>query len=152
MLLSELLTEDRIRVPLAGRTKLELLSELVALATHDMPPGTASSVLDSVLEREADLTTGIGGGVAIPHGRTPVVDDMVVAAGVAPGGVEFDALDGAPVELLFLLVGPESASGAHVKALARISRLVRRDAFRAQLRDAASPAEFLRLVRESEAA
>ena len=78
--------------------------------------------------------------------------ELVMAAGVCARPVDFDALDGAPVELCFLLVGPESAAGAHVKALSRISRLLRRDALRDALRGATSADEFLRVVRESEAA
>lgn len=151
MLLSELLSADRVRVPLAGRTKDELLRELVELATPTREPATVEAVLGAVRERERELSTGIGSGVAIPHGKTPYVNQLVMAAGVAPEPVDFDALDGKPVQLFFLLVGPESAAGAHVKALARISRLLRRDALRAALRAASSTEEFLRVVRASEA-
>jgi len=151
VLLSELLSADRVRVPLAGRTKDELLRELVELATPTREPATVEAVLGAVRERERELSTGIGSGVAIPHGKTPYVNQLVMAAGVAPEPVDFDALDGKPVQLFFLLVGPESAAGAHVKALARISRLLRRDALRAALRAASSTEEFLRVVRASEA-
>jgi mannitol/fructose-specific phosphotransferase system IIA component (Ntr-type) len=98
------------------------------------------------------LSTGIGGGVAIPHGKTPTVDQLVLAAGVSRTPIDFDALDGKPVQLFFLLVGPESAAGAHVKALSRISRLLRRESLRAGLLAAESAEEFLRVVRASEAA
>jgi mannitol/fructose-specific phosphotransferase system IIA component (Ntr-type) len=150
VLLSELLSADRVKVPLSGRTKSDLLRELVELAVEGREGLDIEPVLASVLEREQVLSTGIGSGVAIPHGKTPYIDQLVLAAGVAPAPVDFDALDGRPVQLFFLLVGPESASGAHVKALSRISRLLRRDQLRADLLAAASPEEFLAIVHESE--
>ena len=152
MLLSELLTADRVRVPLRSQTKDDLLRELVELATAGRDDADVDAILASVRQREQVLSTGIGGGIAIPHGKTPHIDQLVMAAGVCAQPVEFDALDGQPVELLFLLVGPESAAGAHVKALSRISRLLRRDALRDGLRQVRSGEEFLQLVRESEAA
>lgn len=152
MLLSELLSADRVKVPLGSRTKDDLLRELVDLAIPNSDPDARDAVLGAVRERERELSTGIGAGVAIPHGKTTCVDELVMAAGVAPVPVEFDALDGQPVQLFFLLVGPESASGAHVKALARISRLLRRESLRNDLRAARSPHEFLDVVRASEAA
>ena len=152
MLLSELLAPSRVRVPLRSQTKDELLRELVELAAGERDAAAVQSMLESVRDRERVLSTGIGGGVAIPHGKTPVIDELVMAAGVCARPVEFDALDGAPVELCFLLIGPESAAGAHIKALSRISRLLRRDPLREALRGAASADEFLRVVRESEAA
>ena len=152
MLLSELLSADRVKVPLGSRTKDDLLRDLVDLDIPNSDPSARDAVLGAVRERERELSTGIGAGVAIPHGKTTCVDELVMAAGVAPVPVEFDALDGQPVQLFFLLVGPESASGAHVKALARISRLLRRESLRNDLRAARSPHEFLDVVRASEAA
>ena len=152
MLLSELLTAGRVKVPLGSRSKEEMLRELVELAVGDRGSRIVETVLGAVRDRENVLSTGIGGGVAIPHGKTTAVDQLVMAAGVAHQPVEFDALDAQPVELFFLLIGPESASGAHVKALSRISRLLRREALRSALRAAADPDAFLRIVQESEAA
>lgn len=152
MLLSELLAPTRVRVPLRSQSKDELLRELVELAAGEREAATVRAMLESVRERERVLSTGIGGGVAIPHGKSPLIDRLVVAAGVCARPVDFDALDGAPVEICFLLVGPESEAGAHVKALSRISRLLRRDPLRDALRAAATPEEFLRVIRESEAA
>jgi mannitol/fructose-specific phosphotransferase system IIA component (Ntr-type) len=152
VLLSELLSADRVKVPLGSRTKDDLLRELVDLAIPNSDPAARDAVLGAVRERERELSTGIGSGVAIPHGKTTCVDELVLSAGVCPVPVEFDALDGQPVQLFFLLVGPESASGAHVKALARISRLLRRESLRNDLRAARTPDEFLDVVRASEAA
>ena len=152
MLLTELLSADRVKVPLSSRTKNEVLQELVNLAADGRPEADAAAILASVREREQVLSTGIGSGVAIPHGKTPHIDQLVLTAGVARDAIDFDALDGKPVRLFFLLVGPESASGAHVKALSRISRLLRRDQLRSDLMAAPSPEVFLQIIHESEAA
>ena len=151
MLLSELLSVERVKVPLGSRTKSDVLQELVELVTRGRSDGDIGPILASVRERELVLSTGVGGGVAIPHGKTPHIDQLVLAAGVAPEPIDFDALDGKPVRLFFLLVGPESASGAHVKTLSRISRLLRRESLRTDLLAARSPEDFLRMIRESEA-
>jgi mannitol/fructose-specific phosphotransferase system IIA component (Ntr-type) len=151
VLLSELLVADRVRVPLTSQTKDDLLRELVSLAVPNGDPALAGAILTSVREREQVLSTGIGGGVAIPHGKTPLIDHLVVAAGVTRVPVDFDALDGEPVELCFLLLGPETAAGAHVQALGRISRLLRGTTQRDALRAARSGAEFLEIVRAAEA-
>ena len=150
MLLVELLSADRIRVPLTARTKDAVLEELVELAAKDHDAKVRSAILAAVRERESVLSTGIGSGVAIPHGKTPVIDQLIVTAGIAGTPIEFDALDGKPVELFFLLIGPESASGAHVTTLSRISRLLRRESLRTALRGAKSAEEFLGIVRSSE--
>jgi mannitol/fructose-specific phosphotransferase system IIA component (Ntr-type) len=151
VLLSELLSAERVKVPLDSRTKSDVLQELVELVTSDRENRDTGAILSSVREREMVLSTGVGGGVAIPHGKTPHIDQLVLAAGVAPEPIDFDALDGKPVRLFFLLVGPESASGAHVKALSRISRLLRRESLRSDLLAARSSEDVLRMIRESEA-
>jgi len=152
VLLTELLTVERVRVPLGSRTKSDVLRELVELAATRRNADSVESMLAAVREREQVLSTGIGGGVAIPHGKTPHVEQLMLAAGVAPTAIDFDALDGQPVHLFFLLVGPESAAGAHVKALSRISRLLRRDRLRTDLLAASTPEAFLDVIRRSEAA
>ena len=152
MLLTELLTPDRVKVPLGSRTKDDVLRELVELAAQGLDPAVVEPILSAVREREQVLSTGIGGGIAIPHGKTPAVDQLIAAAGVATQPIDFDALDGRPVQVFFLLIGPESASGAHVKALSRISRLLRREALRRDLRECVTEDAFLRLVHNSEAA
>ncbi len=152
MLLTELLSADRVKVPLSSRTKNEVLEELVNLAADGRPEADAAAILASVREREQVLSTGIGSGVAIPHGKTPHIDQLVLTAGVAREAIDFDALDGKPVRLFFLLVGPESASGAHVKALSRISRLLRREQLRSDLMAAPNPEAFLQIIQDSETA
>lgn len=151
MLLTDLLSPERIKIPLVSGSKAELLRELVELALNGAGDGDREEVLRAVREREEVLSTGIGNGVAIPHGKTPRVQELILAAGVAASGVEFEALDGQPVQLFFLLVGPDAAAGQHVKALSRISRLLRRDEFRERLIAASDPQQFYAVLSEAEA-
>jgi fructose-specific phosphotransferase system IIA component len=150
VLLTDLLTPDRIKIPLVASDKDELLRELVELVGKAENGIDGEEVLEAVREREKVLSTGIGNGVAIPHGKTSAVGQLTLAAGVARHGVDFEALDGKPVQLFFLLVGPESAAGDHVKALSRIARLLQRDSFRARLASASHPDEFYAIVSEAE--
>lgn len=150
-MLSELLNIDRVKIPLEATTKDDLLRELVALVTNGQNPQVQEDVLRAVREREAVLSTGIGYGVAIPHGKSSNVRELCLAAGRARVPVDFDALDGQPVSLFFLLIGPESAAGPHIKALSRISRVVRRDDVRARLVAAADAESFLKALEAAEA-
>lgn len=151
MRLSELLTPDRIHIPLRATTKGEVLRELVDAAVG--PDGdSAREVLSAVLQREREFPTGIGYGVAVPHGRTPALSQLVTVAGTTPSPVPYEAVDGEPVRMFFLLAGPESTAGDHVKALSRISRLVRREPVRQRLLAASTPAEFHRALCEAEVA
>jgi fructose PTS system EIIA component len=147
--LSQLLSPARIRVPLTATDKDGVLRELVDLVGNG---GQCDEVLGAILERERQFPTGIGYGVAVPHGKTPALSSLVVVAGTTPAPVPYETIDGEPVRLFFLLAGPESAAGAHVKVLSRISRLVRREPVRGQLLGARTPEEFYRVVCEAEAA
>lgn len=150
MLLSELLPAQRIRIPLQGSSKEDLLRELVEILRAEGVVRHAPEVLRAVEEREAVLSTGVGNGVAIPHGKSSAVGSLTMAAGVTAAPVDFEALDGQPVSLFFLLVGPDSAAGEHVKALSRISRLVRSDDFRDRLAAATSAEEFHGVLAEAD--
>jgi len=153
--LSDLLTPNRIRVPLLAQNKEGVLRELVALAlggNGGTGVGAGDEVFQAILERERQFPTGIGYGVAVPHGKTPALAHLVVVAGSTPAPVPYETVDGEPVRLFFLLAGPESQAGAHVKALSRISRLVRREPVRARLLGARTPDEFYRSLCEAEGA
>lgn len=151
MLLTDLLTPERVKIPLVEKTKDALLRELVELVADHGSGIDTDEVLRAVRDREEKLSTGIGNGVAIPHGKSPLLEELILAAGVVKEGVDFEALDGKPVNLFFLLVGPESAAGEHVKALSRISRLLRRDTFRERLTSASTATEFYEILAEAEA-
>lgn len=149
MLLSQLLTPDRIKVPLDSRDKPSVLREMVELLAGSVG-ADPSDILHAVREREDCQSTGFGHGVAIPHARTPTLEGLAVVAGRSPAPIEYGAVDGQPVRLLFLVAGPEAAAGDQVRALARIARLVRRDYLRERLLKAASPEEFAQIVRDAE--
>jgi PTS system nitrogen regulatory IIA component len=149
LLLTELLTPDRIRVPISAGDKPGVLRELTQLLA-DRAGVDSGPLLKAVLEREQVLSTGIGHGIAIPHAKVSTVKDLVLVCGSHPQGIDFDALDGAPVRLFFLLIGPEHAAGQHVKALSRIARLVRREGVREALMRAQTPEEFNQLLVEAE--
>lgn len=150
VLLSDLLTSAHVKVPLEATTKDELLEELVEVLVRDGCVADPAHVLLVVRQREEVLSTGIGSGVAIPHGKTNACDDLTIAAGVTREPVPFDALDGEPVRLVFMLVGPENAAGAHIKALSRISRLVRQPELRTRLLESQDGQAFLKALREAE--
>jgi mannitol/fructose-specific phosphotransferase system IIA component (Ntr-type) len=150
LLLTELLSIERIKIPLESQNKDDLLRELVGVAAAPAGQPAREDVLRAVREREAVLSTGIGHGVAIPHGKSSAVGDLRMAAGRAAAPVDFDALDGQPVSLFFLLVGPESAAGPHIKALSRISRLVRKEEVRDKLVAARTAKEFMEALKEAE--
>lgn len=150
MLLTELLTPDRVRVPITASSRTGVLQELVAFLV-ERGGGDYTDALRAVEEREQVLSTGIGFGVAIPHGRTPAIPELSMVAGITRQPVPFDSVDGEPVRLFFLIVGPESAAGQHVKVLSRIARLVRREPLRQRLMDATTPADFYQALAEAEA-
>ncbi len=151
MRLSELLTPDRIRVPLKASDKEGVLRELVNLAVSGNGVA-AQEVLGAILERERQFPTGIGYGVAVPHGRTPGLSSLAVVAGTTERPIPYETIDGEPVRLFFLLAGPEALAGAHVKALSRISRLVRQQPLRARLLAATSAEEFYQTLCAAEGA
>lgn len=137
-------------MPLEATTKDEVLAELVSVLAGERCVRDPDEVLRVIREREAVLSTGIGSGVAIPHGKTMAAPELTIAAGVTRTPVEYDALDGEPVRLVFLLVGPEAAAGAHIKALSRISRLVRQPELRTRLLEAPDGEAFAEALREAE--
>jgi mannitol/fructose-specific phosphotransferase system IIA component (Ntr-type) len=142
------MTPDRIRVPIQSKDKASVIRELVTLAVNGM--GGFDDILRAVMAREAALSTGIGYGVAIPHGKSSGVSDLRLAAGTSVSPMAFDSLDGQPVRLFFLLIGPETASADHVHALSRISRLVRWGSLRERLLSSATAQEFYQTLCDAE--
>jgi len=149
--LSELLPPSRIQIPLQSRDKPGVLRELAALMVP-AKDGHLEDLLGAILERERQFPTGIGYGVAVPHGKTPTLATLQAVAGTTRDPVAYETIDGEPVRIFFMLAGPESQAGAHVKAISRISRLVRHEPVRARLLEARTAEEFHRVVREAEGA
>ncbi|HLQ67420.1 MAG TPA: PTS sugar transporter subunit IIA [Candidatus Limnocylindrales bacterium] len=150
MRLSELLNEQSVNLSLQARDKESSIKELVQLLESAHGVNTRGEILSKVLQRESMMSTGIGNGVAIPHGKTRLLDHLLAACGVSQAGIDFDTMDGEPATLFLLLVSPESQRGPHVKALANVSRLLKEESVRNALRQSTTPAEFLRVLREAE--
>ena len=151
MLLSELLEPAAVKPRLEAVNKRDAVAELVALLEAAHGIDSQGEILDRVLRREAMMSTGIGNGVAIPHGKARAVDRMMAACAVSPGGVDFEAVDSEPARLFILLVSPESLGTPHVKVLANISRLLKEESVRKSLREAGSADAFLAVIRAAEA-
>lgn len=150
MRLSELLNPLAVTVRLKARTKRDVVVELVDLLEGAHGLSSHGEILDRVLRREAMMSTGIGNGVAIPHGKARMVDRLVAACGVSPEGVDFESVDAEPATLFILLVAPESGGAVHVKVLANISRLLKEESVRRSLREAADPEAFLAALKTAE--
>ncbi|MDZ4700054.1 MAG: PTS sugar transporter subunit IIA [Rhodothermales bacterium] len=148
--IAQLLTSKTVRVQLPGSTKAEVLKHLLELLEDDPRIGDFERVREAVLVREALMSTGVGKGLALPHARTSAVDEIVAAFATSAHPVPFDAIDGEPVQLYFLLVGPENARSEHIKTMSRVSRLMNEAAFREQLLAAKSAAAIIALFEESE--
>ncbi|APG26063.1 MAG: PTS sugar transporter subunit IIA [Syntrophotalea acetylenica] len=126
---------------------LEELAKAVVQVEKSLDHGDVVRVLQ---ERERLGSTGIGDGVAIPHGKLRTIDQLVLSFGRSGKGVEFDSLDGKPAQLFFLLLAPEESVGMHLKTLARISKLLKSSAVRQRLLSADSEAELYRIIGEEE--
>ena len=152
MRLSELLNPQAITTRLQATAKREAIVELVQLLESAHGIHSQGEILDRVLRRETMMSTGIGNGVAIPHGKARLVDRLVAACGVSPGGIDFESADGEPATLFVLLVAPESGGALHVKVLANISRLLKEEPVRRTLREAPTPDAFFAALKAAEAA
>ncbi|KAB2881103.1 PTS sugar transporter subunit IIA [bacterium] len=150
MKLGEALNEKLIKIPLQKFEKKEIITEMIDVLTASGKIMDREKVLQAVLEREQMMSTGIGNSVAIPHGKSQGVQELVVALGITPQDVNFDALDGKPVRIVFMLVGPEKSSSVHIKMLSRISRLLNQSAFRKKLIDSKSGADVMQIIIDEE--
>jgi fructose-specific phosphotransferase system IIA component len=152
MKLGEIIPEGGILDDLKSTQKEDVIKEMVAalVKTGRIEEGTSKKVIKALMDREELGSTGIGAGVAVPHAKHDSITDLVGAFGRSKKGINFDALDGEPVHVLFLLLSSKSASGAHLEALAYISRLVRDEKFVKFLRDAKDGAGLRELLNEAD--
>ncbi|MGN6370054.1 MAG: PTS sugar transporter subunit IIA [Phycisphaerae bacterium] len=150
MRLSDILKLQHIKVPLQAKNKREAITELVQVLADAKEVKDSQVLLNSVLEREATRTTGIGNGLAIPHGKCAGVDHLVVAIGKPEAPIDFESIDGRPVNLIVLLASPPDQTGPHIQALARISRLMNVDTFRQAMRAATTPQQIYDAVVKQE--
>lgn len=144
--LRSLLQDDLIIEEIEAGDKLGVLREFAHLLKSRNRIDDEEKLVTILLERESLGSTGIGDGVAIPHGKLPLCSDMIIAFGRSSRGVDFQAMDAKPVHLIFLLITPEDKPGDHLKALARISRIIRNPALRESLRSAPHWRELQRLI------
>ena len=150
MNIRELIQQNYIVGDLKSRTKREVLLELARLFADDMPGIETDTMVEVLLEREKLGSTGIGEGIAIPHGKITGLDRLVVSFGRSLEGVDFDALDGKPVTIFFLLLAPENSAGKHLKALAKISRMLKDGEFRKEIMAADSTQKIFSLIVEKD--
>jgi PTS system nitrogen regulatory IIA component len=146
MSISELLNGQQILPHLAGTTKQQVMEELVEHLATVQQGINADELLKALLEREKLGSTGIGNGIAIPHGKLSGLSDILLVFARSTKGVPFDAIDGKPIHLIFLLVAPANSTGGHLKALARLSRLLKNDAFRRSLLTAPTAEDILQAI------
>ncbi|MFZ1729253.1 MAG: PTS sugar transporter subunit IIA [Bacteroidota bacterium] len=150
MKITSILTEDLIQVNIPGETKDDVINAIIDLAVKSQKIKDIDKVRQSIFEREKIMSTGVGKGFAIPHGKTDAVSDIVAAFGVTEKPIDYQSLDHEPVRLLFLLIGKDSLVGAHIKLLSRISRLMNKEDLRKSLLHAGNAAEILQILREEE--
>ncbi len=151
MKIMEILARDAVILDLGVRTKREVLAEMAAALAKVEPQIEAEGLLEVLLEREALQSTGIGEGVAIPHGKLAGLDRLVATFARSQEGIDFDSIDGQPTHHLFLLVVPEHSGGQYLKALARISRFFRDAAFRQKLSSGETLDDVIRAIEEEDA-
>ena len=151
MKIVEFLNEKAIVANMKAGTKEAALRELVEVLAKAEGIKNQSDLLKVLMSRESLGSTGIGQGVGIPHAKTNAVKKLVAALGICPQGVNFDALDGEPVHIFFLLIAPEDSAGPHLKGLARISRLLKDKYFRESLKQLTDEKTILKLIREEDA-
>jgi fructose-specific phosphotransferase system IIA component len=150
MVLTQILECECIKVPLAGSNKESVITELVNLLDANGRLTDKDDVLQSILSRENTRSTGIGSGIAIPHGKCKGVKDLVMAMGISHKGVDFQSIDSKPVNIVVLLASPMDRTGPHIQALARISRLMLDEEFKNKLQNAQSAQELYDLINEKE--
>lgn len=147
-----MLSPEVVEVHMEAADKFDVISQMVDLldganeSIHDL-----EQVREAVFEREKRMSTGVGKGLGLPHAKSPAVEKTLAAFATTKTPIDFDAIDGEPVQIIFLLVGPESAKSQHIKLLSRISRLMNRRELRERLLEAETPAEVIEVFRESEA-
>ena len=150
MQLNQILKIEFINANLSARNKDEALAELINTITQSGIKLKQSSIIEILTQRENLGSTGIGDGVAIPHGKIPELDEIIVAFGRSMEGIPFNSLDGKPVHLFFLLLAPENSSGQHLKILAKISKMLKDVDFRKKLLKAEYKSDLYNIILHQE--
>lgn len=151
MKIIDILNEQVVRTSLPGTTKTEIINSMIDLAATQNRVLDKEKLSEAIFEREKIMSTGVGSGFAIPHGKTDAVSDIVAAFAVTAQPIDYQSLDDQPVRIVFLLVGRDNMVGPHIKLLSRISRLMNKEEFRNRLLEAKNPTEILEMFRQEEA-
>jgi fructose-specific phosphotransferase system IIA component len=151
MKISDILTENLVVTGLEGNSKDEIIDAMIDLVATSPKVVDKAKVRDAIFEREKIMSTGVGNGFAIPHGKTDAVSDIVAAFATTANPIDYQSLDEKPVRLVFLLVGKDNMVGPHIKLLSRISRLMSKEDFRKHLLEVRSPKEVLDMFKQEEA-
>jgi len=150
MKITDILGEGAVVSDLGGGSKERVIEELAGVVAAQHPEIDRAALVRALEDRERLNSTALGEGVAIPHGKLPGLRRVVAGFGRSTAGVDFSSLDGKPTHLFFLLVAPEDSAGAHLKALARISRLLKDEQFRKRLMAAPDAGALYRTIREED--
>ena len=150
MILTQILQPTSIKAPLESKNKEDAIEELVNCLADNNLLTDRGQAFEAVMAREQTRSTGIGSGIAIPHGKCSSAKGLVMAIGIASEPVEFESIDNKPVSIIILLVSPPDQTGPHIQALARISRLMLDAQFKNQLEKAASPEDVYDLISSKE--
>ena len=150
MKLTEILKLDKVAIDFKGSTKDEIINEMINMFKGDERVSDIETIRTVVLEREEIMSTGVGSGFAIPHGKTNMVSEMVAGFGLLKNPIDFDSIDGKPVNLIFMLIGQEDSVGQHIKMLSRISRIMNQESVRNKLANASSTEEIFNIFEEED--
>jgi fructose-specific phosphotransferase system IIA component len=150
MKITDILNEQVVRTNLLGTSKEQIINAMIELAATQEKVLDKEKMRAAIFEREKIMSTGVGSGFAIPHGKTDAVSDIVASFAVTAQPINYQSLDDQPVRMIFLLVGRDNMVGPHIKLLSRISRLMNKEDFRKKLLTATSPADILNFFRQEE--
>lgn len=150
MKISDILSTELIGVGLEVKDKDDSIRKLIEIAARSGKILDVNKVTDTIFEREKLVSTGVGKGFAIPHGKTDAISDVLASFAILKEPIDFDSIDGEPVTFIFLLVGKETLLNTHIKLLSRISRLMNKDEFRSKLLKALSSEEVLKIFKDEE--
>ncbi len=146
MILTQILQPTCIKAPLDSKDKEDAIAELVELLASNGLLDNKDTVLEAVMTREETRSTGIGSGIAIPHGKCGGVKELVMAMGIAAEPIDYDSIDNKPVTIICLLVSPNDQTGPHIQALARISKLLLDEEFKAKLEKVTTPENAYEMI------
>ncbi len=150
MRLTQLLSEEQIEISLKQTKKKSVIEELLVLAIKSGHINDRMKAFEDIMKREEMMSTGLENGIAVPHAKTKAADELTLSLGISKEGIDFDAADGKPSYLFFMLLAPEDAAGPNVRVLAEIARITKNKEFCKSLINASSAQQVMQLIDEAE--